>query len=206
MAAPADPLRTLGWNRTAPHQTLTWPIPAVWLLGVFSRIRLLWLLWTLQSISGLCSRRGKAVGQSRAFQRQHSTGAGTTRAATPGAGTGTGRGFTSPWECPISPPQHLAHPCHATPAGRAPLPSRLYLWRIHSNLITIIFSINCCWRWADKGNLHMTVWQISAQSTCLPWRPGRIEQRSPIDRRRRGRPGVTSPPLQIINTGDKRHD
>lgn len=33
-----------------------------------------------------------------------------------------GRGFTSPWECPISPPQPLAHPCHATPAGRAPLP------------------------------------------------------------------------------------
>lgn len=103
------------------------------------------------------------------------SGAGNSRGSIPqGLGWAPGGHSHPPGNAP--PRQSRGTPL-ARRASSAPLPSRLYLWRIHSNLITIIFSINCCWRWADKANLHMTVWQISAQSTCLPWRPGRIEQR-----------------------------
>lgn len=51
-----------GVGRPATHRGLTWPVPGVQLLRVFSGIRLLRLLRTLQGVSGLCSRRGKAAG------------------------------------------------------------------------------------------------------------------------------------------------
>lgn len=53
---------------------------------------------------------------------------------------------TTSTDTPVPPPHTDPHHHPRPHVTRCALPSRLYLWRIHSNLITIIFSINCCWR------------------------------------------------------------
>lgn len=164
---------------TVTGRGLTWPIPRVWLLWVFSRIRLLGLLRTLRDIFCLClcSRRGEAQGHTWGTSEAAAThrgedahGARTPKSPNHGhsqAHVGSPR-TTWATQNPRCPPSHtkrghqntLPAPggtrlCHhplgterpAPPGpGSVPLPSRLYLWRTHSNLITIIFSINCCWR------------------------------------------------------------
>lgn len=103
---------------------LTWPIPRVWLLGVFSRIRLLRLLWALQSVSGLCSRRGKTAGHQQRIPEAAFHGGCDHQTSHTGAGMGTRRGdsppgTTPPPQKPPNPPQPPGTPTRATPRQRA---------------------------------------------------------------------------------------
>lgn len=168
---------------TVTGRGLTWPIPRVRLLWIFSGIRFLGLLRTLWDVFQLClcSRRGEAQGHARGTSEAVARG-GQERRSRDAPGRGRTQGsrpkIAKPWPqpgphgvpldnpktpAPLIPHQRghqntlpalgdtrlCRHPLGtegpASP-GSVPLPSRLYLWRTHSNLITIIFSINCCWR------------------------------------------------------------